>query len=351
MSSMAAYVRNSWYAAATSEEVRAALLARTLLEEALVLFRTEDGTARAMLDRCTHRFAPLSQGKLCADRVICPYHGMEYDSSGACTRIPGQDRIPPQAHVKTFPVLERYGLVFVWMGDADRADPALLIDIPQYEAPDWGLSRGHTVFGCHWRLITDNLIDPAHTTFVHQRTIGNDAGADVPLLAEVVDKRTVSCGRWIDDSEPVPIVKRFVHPAGNVDRWQFYYVAAPSTCWVDFGCLPAGTPHTAEEQARAPYRVISYAFLTPIDQASTHYFSFQLRNVAVNDAAVTQEFERLYYVTFEEDRVLLERIQQVQQAHPELAPMYIASDTGVARLRRLVDAQLQADAPPVAALT
>lgn len=339
---MAPYVLNAWYAAAASHEVRQELLARTLLDESLVLFRTGDGLARALLDRCTHRFAPLSMGRLCADKVVCPYHGMEYDGTGACTRIPGQERIPAQARVNAFPVLERYGLVFVWMGDPDLADPSLLVDIPEYDAPDWGISRGYAAFGCNWRLITDNLIDPAHTTFVHQRTIGNDAGADIPLHSELIGDRTVSCGRWISDSAPVPIVKRFANPAGNVDRWQFYYICAPSTSWVDFGCVSTGTPHTAQEQARAPYRVISYAFLTPINPSSTHYFSFQLRNFAAQDSAVTQEFEQLYHATFEEDRVLLEQIQRAEQAHPEIRPMYIASDSGIGRLRRLVDAQLQA---------
>jgi phenylpropionate dioxygenase-like ring-hydroxylating dioxygenase large terminal subunit len=337
---MAKYVLNAWYAAAASHEVRGELLARTLLEEAIVLFRTEDGMAHALIDRCVHRFAPLSQGRLCADRVVCPYHGMQYDRTGLCMHIPGQERIPVQARVKAFPVLERYGLVFVWMGDPALADPAQLIDIPQYGSAEWGISRGYAVFACHWRLITDNLIDPAHTTFVHQRTIGNDAGADVPLHSELVADQTVSCGRWINDSAPVPIVQRFANPEGHVDRWQYYYVKSPSTCWVDFGCIPTGTAHTKEAQERAPYRVISYAFLTPIDQGATHYFSFQLRNVAANDHAVTQEFEHLYHLTFEEDRVLLEQIQRIQETHPELKPMYISSDSGVARLRRLVDAQL-----------
>lgn len=338
---MAKYVLNAWYAAATSHEVRQELLARTLLDEPIVLFRTGDGHPRALLDRCTHRFAPLSQGRLCADRVVCPYHGMEYDGTGTCTRIPGQERIPTLARVKAFPVLERYGLIFVWMGDPEQADPSHLVDIPQYGSVDWGVSRGYAVFGCNWRLITDNLIDPAHTTFVHQRTIGNAAGADVPLQSELIGDRIVSCGRWINDSAPVPIVKRFANPSGNVDRWQFYYISAPATSWVDFGCLPTGTAHTVEEQARAPYRVISYAFLTPINQSSTHYFSFQLRNVAAQDSSVTQEFEQLYHATFEEDRVLLEQIQRAEEAHPEIKPMYIASDTGIARLRRLVDEQLK----------
>ena len=337
---MAKYMLNAWYAAATSQEVRDELLSRTLLEEPLVLFRTGDGTARALLDRCVHRFAPLSLGHLCADRVVCPYHGMEYDGSGACTRIPGQARIPAQAQVRAFPVLERYGLVFVWMGDPAQADASRLVDIPQYGQPDWGLSRGYAVFGCNWRLITDNLIDPAHTTFVHQRTIGNNAGADVPLQSELIDGHTISCGRWINDSEPVPIVKRFANPPGNVDRWQYYYLTVPTTSLVDFGCLPTDTAHTVEEQNRAPYRVLSYAFLTPIDPSRTHYFSFQLRNFAADDTAVTEEFNRLYHATFEEDRVLLEQIQRTEDAHPELEPLCIASDSGVARLRRLVNSQM-----------
>jgi vanillate O-demethylase monooxygenase subunit len=241
--------------------------------------------------------------------------------------------------VHAFPVLERYGLVFLWMGDAALADPARLTRIDQYGEAGWGLSRGYSMFGCNLRLILENLIDPAHTSFVHQRTIGNAAGGDIPLETRVLDDGTIECGRWICDAPAVPAVQRFARPAGNVDRWQFYYVTPPCTSLVDFGSLATGLPHTPAEQARAPYRVLSYAFLTPQDDRSTHYFSLQLRNFAADEDDVTRELEAMYHETFEEDRVLLEAIQQAEDADPDARPVLIASDGGVTRLRRILSAQ------------
>jgi vanillate O-demethylase monooxygenase subunit len=241
--------------------------------------------------------------------------------------------------VRAFPALERHGLVFLWMGDAALADPASLVRIEQYGQSGWGVSRGYKMFGCSLRLIMENLIDPAHTSFVHQRTIGNDAGNDIPLETRVLEDGTIECGRWICGSPPVPIVKRFAQPPGNVDRWQYYYVKPPCTSLVDFGSLNTGLPHTPAEQAKAPYRVLSYAFLTPQDDRSTHYFSLQLRNFAAEDLSVTQELEQMYQATFEEDRVLLEAIQEAEDADPEARPVLIASDAGVVRLRRAAAAQ------------
>ena len=117
----------------------------------------------------------------------------------------------------------------------------------------------------------------------------------------------------------------------------------------DFGSLDAGSGHTPEAQARAPYRVLSYAFLTPEKVGATHYFWFQLRNVAVDDAAVTAEFEALYRATFDEDKALLEAIQRTEDRDPGLTPVRIASDAGVVRLRRIVERRLAAEASSIEA--
>lgn len=342
------FVRNAWYAAASRDEVGQGLLARTLLGEPLVLWRTGAGEPVALLDRCAHRFAPLSQGQRCGDEIACPYHGMRYGPDGACTHVPGQATVPPQARVRRYPTLERYGLVFVWMGEPAQADASALVDIPQYGQPGWGLSRGHALFHACLDNILDNLIDPAHTTFVHQRTIGSDAGAQVAVHASLEDEHTIVCGRWVDNAPAVPMVQRFAQPEGPVDRWQFYRVRPPCTSWVDFGSLPAGSPHTPQAMDEAPYRVLSYAFLTPQDASHTHYFSFQLRNFAANDAAVTAEFNALYKATFDEDRVLLEAIQREEERAPGTPPVRIASDAGVARLRRLSQALREAERRPTA---
>lgn len=112
---------------------------------------------------------------------------------------------------------------------------------------------------------------------------------------------------------------------------------------MDFGAYASGPEPGPAAQDAAPYRVLSYAFITPEDEGHSHYFSFQLRNVAVDDAAVTAEFEALYRLTFDEDRQLLEAIQREEAAHPGLQPMRIASDVGLVRLRRVQQRLLQGD--------
>src|SRR5947208_10186817 len=112
------YLRNSWYVAAWDREVSRRPLARTYLDEPVVLFRKEDGTPVALQDRCCHRYLPLSRGKLEADRLRCGYHGLLFDADGKCVEIPGQANIPPQAKVRAFPTQERVGWIWIWMGDA-----------------------------------------------------------------------------------------------------------------------------------------------------------------------------------------------------------------------------------------
>lgn len=332
---MSHFITNAWYAIASSAEVGRHLLAREVLGQSLVLYRTESGSAVALRDRCAHRFAPLSMGGLVGDSVQCLYHGMQYDCSGNCVRIPGQERIPPTARVQHFPAQERYGLVFAWMGDPACADAHPLIDIPQYQATGWGLSRGYSLFAARWQNIVDNLVDPAHTSFVHTRTIGNSAADDIAVVATEEDG-VVVCRRWVDGAAPVPMMARFLGHTRPLDRWQIYRLKPPGISWVDFGAVEAGTGHTEADMDNAPYRTISYAFITPRDARSTHYFSFQLRNFAADDAAVTAEFEALYKATFDEDRALLEAIEREEAKDAEAQPVRIVGDAGVVRLRRLL---------------
>ncbi|MGH8700832.1 MAG: Rieske 2Fe-2S domain-containing protein [Burkholderiales bacterium] len=329
------FLQDQWYVAAWSEEVGRSLLPRRVLGQRIVLYRTAGGQTVALADRCAHRSAPLSMGRLVDDAVECGYHGVTYNASGQCVRVPGQQRIPPGATVRSYPAAEKHGMVWIWTGDAALADPATIVDIPQYDASGWTRSRGYAYFESNYLNICDNLVDPAHTTFVHQGTIGNASAAEVAIDAEEREGVIVA-GRWIDDSPPVPIVQRFANPKGNVDRWQFYYLKPPCISWVDFGSFDAGRPHSADEQARAPYRVLSYAMLAPETESTTHYFWFQLRNFAPDDAAVTAEFEKMYGTTFDEDRAILNAIQKIESEAPNAGTVRIASDGGVVRYRRAI---------------
>src|SRR5688572_6892210 len=111
------FLRNYWYVAAWSKDLSPEPIARTILNEPVVLFRTPDGKAVALQDRCAHRRMPLSHGKVVGETIVCCYHGLAYDFAGRCVRVPGQATTPAGIGVRAFPLVERYGAVWVWMGD------------------------------------------------------------------------------------------------------------------------------------------------------------------------------------------------------------------------------------------
>lgn len=110
------YVRNAWYVVAWSTEVGRDPVSRRVGDDPLVLFRTQDGTAVCLTDRCAHRGYPLSAGRVVDDPVECGYHGFTFAGDGACTRVPGQSTIPGKARVRAYPLHEKDGWVWVWTG-------------------------------------------------------------------------------------------------------------------------------------------------------------------------------------------------------------------------------------------
>src|SRR5579885_1747783 len=116
------FLQNAWYVAAWDREVGRTPVARTILNQPVVLYRKADGTAVALEDRCCHRHLPLSKGMVVADDLRCGYHGLRYDATGACVEIPGQPQIPPTARVRSYPVVEKWNWVWIWMGEPARAD-------------------------------------------------------------------------------------------------------------------------------------------------------------------------------------------------------------------------------------
>ncbi|MGD9923968.1 MAG: Rieske 2Fe-2S domain-containing protein, partial [Pseudorhodoplanes sp.] len=119
------YLLNAWYVAGWSNEMTSKPIGRTLLDEPVVMYRGKDGGLVALEDRCCHRGMPLSHGEVFDNNIRCEYHGMMFEGSGRCVNIPGQEIIPQSARVRSFPIEERDDLVWIWMGDPTKADPAL----------------------------------------------------------------------------------------------------------------------------------------------------------------------------------------------------------------------------------
>ena len=338
-----AFLRNHWYAAAWSDEVApGTILSRKILGEDLAIYRGEAGTAAVLFDRCPHRLLPLSCGQVRGENVECGYHGMTFNAAGACVRIPGQPQVPPKARVRSYPTVERHGVIWAWTGAPELADADDIFDVLHSTSAGWSRSQVLSTFASNYLNVTDNLVDPAHTSFVHQRTLGGAAAADIPVQTGR-DGGAIVVSRWIENSAPVPMMKKYFNFKGNVDRWQYYYWYRPPVMCVDFGAVDAGRPRTEEERDRG-FRVYSYSFLTPETETSTHFFSLQLRNFAVGDDAVTGQLEDDFKLTYEEDRVILERIQQVQEQAGSTHEIRLAIDAAAVQVRRLHAQMLEEEA-------
>jgi vanillate O-demethylase monooxygenase subunit len=335
-----AFVRNAWYPASWSHELGRALQARTLLGDKLALYRTEGGAPVALEDRCCHKFLPLSMGKLKGDAVECGYHGMTYDATGACVRVPGQASIPAQARVRAYPAVDHLGLVWVWMGEAARADRAKLFSLPAYEAPGWTTNRGpYMHIRANYLHMTDNLLDPMHVSFVHLSTLGSPAMADIPVeTVQAGDSVTVI--RWTPDQPPVPIIRALTRLDGNVDRWQYYNFHAPSIAITDFGSGPVGMGH-GEAERDAAFRAHSCHFIAPETARTSHYFWMQVRNFAPGDAAVSATMTEQILMAFNEDKAVLEAIQAAAEENEGRASVRLAIDNGPQRSRRIVERLLR----------
>src|SRR5439155_9010487 len=224
-------VRNCWYIAAWADEIGAEPLARRICGDPLVLFRDRENRAAALVDRCCHRAAPLHMGSIVEEGIQCGYHGLVFDGSGRCVAVPGQSRIPEDACVRSYPIVEKDQLVWVWMGEAAKADPSPIVDFPYHnDAATW--PNKHDVYPIkgNYMLMVDNLMDLTHLGYLHAKTVGGNPVAHVE--AEMKTTRTakgLKFVRWLRNSVPPPTYVKAAGFTGRVDRWQEFEFVAPSS--------------------------------------------------------------------------------------------------------------------------
>jgi len=178
-------LKNAWYAAAYSHEIGEEPLARTLIENKVVLFRDSAGAVGMILNRCPHRFAPLSAGKIVEDTIQCPYHGLRFNLAGECVYNPHSKNGGPlrAADIRAWPVMERYGIVWFWPGDPAKADPDALPGIEFLERQDYAIVRGLLHVRGHYELVVDNLLDLSHAAFIHPQFSGGRYSPEKLLAA------------------------------------------------------------------------------------------------------------------------------------------------------------------------
>lgn len=355
---MAEFVRNAWYAAAWNHEVSAETpLARTILNEPVVMYRDTAGKVQALEDRCCHRHLPLSKGKVVGDCLECGYHGLTFDGTGACVKVPGQTRVPPDSSIRTWPVLEKYQYIWLWMGDPAKADENLLPDWHVMDDPAWKPVKGDPFhIPCHYELFNDNLLDLSHLAYVHVKNIGTRAVPDFPIVTTRGEK-TVRMIRWILDSEPAPLYKKFGGFESNIDRWQYAEAMVPSYNTVRVGCLPAGCgakpgDHPDDYSPKAGgrnsegFEFFNLNAITPETDNSTWYFYAHSRNFALEDPKMDEEFRVELRKAFQEDVDILTAQQMNMDRHAHAPKDWIdinVDGPGIA-LRKMIRQTIEAEA-------
>lgn len=344
------YLYNSWYVAGWSRDLSVRPLARTMLEQPLVLFRRADGSVVALEDRCPHRHLPLSMGKTVGDGIQCGYHGMVFGADGRCVRAPSQSFAPPTARVRAYPALERHGWVWVWMGEPALADPALL--------PDLGLldSTTHAAVGktnhvrSSYRLVTDNLMDLSHVGYVHTSTIGNAAFGEKGKLTVARTDRGVRATRLVPDVPQPPLYRKSGRlPEGvNLDRFSVIDFIAPCFVVIHTGGAEVGTGALDGRRDHGLKLWVVNA-MTPETATTTHYHWASVRAHALGDAAADELFFNGVSEAFEEDRAVLEAQQQVINARGDTWSVALKADTAANEARRVLDRLIAAESVPAPA--
>jgi vanillate O-demethylase monooxygenase subunit len=325
-------LRNAWYAAEASSVLTNNLHGVRILGEDVLLYRKQDGEVAALENACPHRKVPLSLGKRRGDFVECGYHGLTFDAAGSCVRAPGCESIPKRARVHSYPVAERYGLIWIWMGDAALADPRSIFEVDHWGDPEWGCTPiDSMVVACNYLYITDNLLDPSHVAWVHATSFGDAACATTPLKTTVLSNG-VAVSRWMLDVEVAPFYAKFVKFAGNADRQQHYEVRFPSHAVIRAVFAPAGSGGPEGRHAPETFLMDSYNFMTPIDEHTTRYFWFQTRNFAPKDEQVSASFATSVRAAFEEDKQILEAVHTGMQ-NSRTPHIDLPSDAGPTRFR------------------
>lgn len=289
---------NNWYVLALSEEVGTEPVGVRALSQDFVLFRDEHGKARCLSNVCVHKGGSLCRGEVVEGTVQCPYHGWRYNGDGECVEIPSlgpEGRIPKRARVDSYPTDERWGWIWVFLGDKPEAErPPLPNFFPEYDNNDgeWRFNRGKAQFHCNWVRAIENGVDRTHALWVH--TDFGSPERKVPLPYEVVDdnnrlyvKSDVKVldkrGTWRDE---------FPEGRDGTERQNEVqiYVPAPSI--------------RIQMHMQPPKSMIIVTAYTPIEEDLTQLTFIQARNFLTDEKYDEDSLNRVYFVIGEDAAVL-----------------------------------------------
>ncbi|MFP3556752.1 aromatic ring-hydroxylating dioxygenase subunit alpha [Paraburkholderia sp. SIMBA_049] len=341
------FLRNCWYCAGWDYEVsqgKSALLSRRIAGEPLVLYRKPDGAVVAMEDRCCHKQAPLHLGQKEGDSIRCMYHGMKFGPDGICTEIPGQEKIPEKACVRTFPVVEKDNWIWVWMGDPAKADPALICFAVGPSDAAWNIKTAKVSVNANYRLEIANLMDLSHLTWVHRNTFGGTDGYTKVRPEHTIKPRGVDSKFWVRNV-PAPVFAQHLFPTGSLFDLNFeVQMTVPCNFVLHFQVWTAGTATDGPSNGNLVLDSYTCQAITPRDEDWVDYYYSWGSNVATDGPGMSDMLYEAVNAAFLEDKEMLEGQHRNLKDRPDVNGVSIVHDAGPGKLLWVLDNLLKKEA-------
>lgn len=337
------YPYNCWWVATSSDKVGREPLALRILEKPVVLYRKQDGSVAALDDRCPHRWAPLSSGKVVEDNIQCGYHGFTFDSSGSCVRIPSQTRIPSACRVHAYPVVERSPFVWIWMGDPAKVDegpPSMDAEWPA--DPAYSSWSGETLVDGNYMLLKENVLDLTHFGYVHATSFKILDWVGAPTVT--TSDTTVSFRQEFIGCNLPPMFSRVtgIDMEKQVNRYNYGSYVSPA---LNVAALDIEDPAPAPG-ARSNFRFRVIHVTTPESPTRFRYMWFGGFDIPNMDADTLEHCKTLTEIGFAEDKEIIQAVHRnIMQdpRHLDYPEIIATSDQAAIQARRKLAAQLAAD--------
>ena len=337
------YLLENWYVAALSVELDTKPLSRQILGEHVALFRSESGRVVAFADQCPHRGYPLSLGSVVGEELVCGYHGFTFDCGGVCVAIPGQDRIPGRANVRSYPVVEQGIWVWIWMGHGE-ADYGALPATPWLVANDeWSTVSGVAKISASFDLLVDNLLDLSHETYLHGGSIGTPEVATTPIEVEVDDEtNAVRVFLHMNAVECPPFYSRTTGLQGKVDRWQDIDYSPPGFYLLHARIAPVAQPPLPDGRDDHAFHMKIFYGLTPSTETSVYDFWALARDFCLGEDEIDRFLEKMQRGVVQEDVDALNILQSRADDRREVSEVSVKIDRGGLAARRVLASMREA---------
>ncbi len=345
------FIKELWYTAAWAEDVTRIPLGRTIVDEHIVLYRDEAGQPIALSDTCPHRFAPMHRGKIVGDGIECGYHGLRFGRDGACVFNPhGNGATPRSSRLKSYPVAELDGLVWVWTGSGEPASLDSIPRFPDLHEPSYAFTGAHTLtMNLAHELIVDNLLDLSHAAYLHPGTLGAAQGTKDVVSVQKEGTRLYS-NRMMPGAPPAFVFQATQAATADeiVDYWANMRWDPPGVFWMDAGIVAAGG---SKQDGRI---LSSVQIVVPSTQNRSYYFWKMYRNYKQAVPGLTEAIEGAVHQAFGgEDEPMIAAVQERMAGRDfwAMGPLLLPQDSAAVQARRIVEALRAAEAEPDSVLS